>query len=70
MDRFEIGYWKPNLRGNERLGAGKNPPAHQLEREQDWDGPVILSPLAFVLVDLVTPFLRAERLAPLGVQYR
>ena len=52
------------------MGAGKNPPAHQLEREQDWDGPVILSPLAFVLVDLVTPFLRAERLAPLGVQYR
>ena len=39
----------------------KNPPASQLERELDWDGPVILSPLAFVLVDLVTPWLRSDR---------
>ncbi|CAE8604335.1 unnamed protein product, partial [Polarella glacialis] len=37
-----------------------NPPAEQHERELDWDGPVILSPLAFVLVDAVTPWLRAE----------
>jgi len=35
-----------------------NPPAEQHERELDWDGPVILSPTAFVLVDLVTPWLR------------
>ena len=38
----------------------KNPPAQQLERELDWDGPVILSPLAFVLVDLLTPWLRPD----------
>jgi len=43
----------------------KNPPASQLERELDWDGPVILSPLAFVVVDLITPLLRPERLAPM-----
>ena len=42
----------------------KNPPAAQLERELDWDGPVILSPLAFVVVDLATPWLRADRVAP------
>ena len=41
----------------------KNPPAAQLERELDWDGPVILSPLAFVVVDLATPWLRADRVA-------
>ncbi|CAE7655483.1 GL1-5 [Symbiodinium necroappetens] len=35
-----------------------NPPAEQHERELDWDGPVILSPTAFVLVDAVTPWLR------------
>ena len=42
----------------------KNPPAQQLERELDWDGPVILSPLAFVLVDLLTPWLRPDRVGP------
>jgi sterol desaturase/sphingolipid hydroxylase (fatty acid hydroxylase superfamily)/predicted amino acid dehydrogenase len=41
-----------------------NPPAEQHDRELDWDGPVILSPLAFVLVDAVTPWLREERVVP------
>eukprot|EP00434_Breviolum_minutum_P027849 symbB.v1.2.024635.t1/scaffold2348.1/size84933/2 len=36
-----------------------NPPAEQHERELDWDGPVILSPTAFVLVDAITPWLRS-----------
>ena len=34
----------------------KNPPAQQLERELDWDGPIILSPVAFLLVDALTPW--------------
>jgi len=42
----------------------KNPPASQLERELDWDGPVVLSPLAFVVVDLLTPWLRPDRVGP------
>ena len=34
----------------------ENPPANQLERELDWDGPIILSPVAFLLVDALTPW--------------
>jgi len=45
-----------------------NPAAKQHERELDWDGPLILSPAAFVLVDAVTPWLRAERVVPLAWQ--
>jgi len=43
-----------------------NPPAEQHERELDWDGPVILSPAAFVLVDWVTPWLRQDNVVPMG----
>jgi len=42
----------------------ENPPARQHARELDWDGPVILSPVAFLLVDLVTPWLQASRVVP------
>jgi len=45
-----------------------NPPAEQHERELDWDGPLILSPLAFVLVDAVTPWLRAEHVVPFSLE--
>jgi len=45
-----------------------NPPARQHERELDWDGPIILSPLAFLLVDLVTPWLDASRVAPFSAR--
>lgn len=43
-----------------------NPPADQHDRELDWDGPVILSPLAFVLVDAATPWLREDSVVPLS----
>eukprot|EP00931_Biecheleriopsis_adriatica_P065680 TRINITY_DN40174_c0_g1_i1.p1 TRINITY_DN40174_c0_g1~~TRINITY_DN40174_c0_g1_i1.p1 ORF type:complete len:582 (+),score=90.65 TRINITY_DN40174_c0_g1_i1:51-1748(+) len=45
-----------------------NPPAEQHERELDWDGPVILSPVAFVLVDAITPWLRADRVVPFSYE--
>jgi len=43
-----------------------NPPARQHERELDWDGALIWSPAAFVAVDAVTPWLRAESVVPLS----
>lgn len=46
----------------------QNPPARQHERELDWDGPVILSPLAFLLVDLLTPWLQESRVVPFSLQ--
>eukprot|EP00933_Yihiella_yeosuensis_P018032 TRINITY_DN14966_c0_g3_i1.p1 TRINITY_DN14966_c0_g3~~TRINITY_DN14966_c0_g3_i1.p1 ORF type:complete len:655 (+),score=87.20 TRINITY_DN14966_c0_g3_i1:93-2057(+) len=43
-----------------------NPPSEQHERELDWDGPVILSPVAFLLVDACTPWLQASKVVPLS----
>uniref|UniRef100_A0A6T1L6G4 Fatty acid hydroxylase domain-containing protein n=1 Tax=Alexandrium monilatum TaxID=311494 RepID=A0A6T1L6G4_9DINO len=42
-----------------------NPPARQHLRELDWDGALLFSPAAFVLVDAVTPWLRADWVVPL-----
>lgn len=44
-----------------------NPPVKQLERELDWDGPLILSPAAFVLVDCITPWLGPEKVVPFSL---
>ena len=46
----------------------ENPPVRQHDRELDWDGPVILSPIAFLLVDLLTPWLQASHVVPFSLQ--
>lgn len=45
-----------------------NPPARQHLRELDWDGPMLLSPVAFLAVQLCTNWLSASRVVPLSAR--
>jgi len=42
-----------------------NPPAKQHERELDWDMALLLSPPAFLLVDVLTPWFQEDTIIPL-----